>query len=312
MNNSDETMTRYLLGELSEPERSALEEKYFSDPKLFDEVLETENELLDKYVRGLLPARQRERFERFYLSQPRLRERMKFAESLAARVDQFEKVRRVAGESSPEESSWERMLAALRGRKLILAFSAALVLILVGAAWLIVQSRRSRQELARAQAAQKEREREAQLPPANLGDQARNSNAGSDRERSESVPTPTTPSTAHPPVSFALTVSGTRGPGTGPPPVLSIPAGTDQVRLQLNLRENDYSKYQVLVQPVGGREIFGQGNLVSKAKKPGATLVLTVPAHKFVTGDYMLTLKGVTQNGEVEEVSKSLFRVEKK
>jgi anti-sigma factor RsiW len=308
MNNSDETMTRYLLGELSEPERSALEEKYFSDPKLFDDLLETETELLDKYVRGLLPAPQRERLERSYLFHPRLSERMKFAESLAARVDQFERVSRIADESVTTESSWSRMLAALRGRKLILAFSAALVLILIGAAWLIMQSRRSRQELARLQAAQKERE----LPLANAEDQVKNSNAGSDRERSGSVPSPATASPVYPPVSFALTVSGTRGASTGPPPLLSIPAGTDQIRLQLNLKENDYSKYQVLLQPVGGKEIFGQGDLVSRAKKAGATLVLMVPARKFATGDYMLTLKGVTQNGEVEEVSKSLFRVEKK
>src|ERR1700738_5358868 len=206
MNDLDETMTRYLLGELSEAERSALEEKYFSDPKLFNDVLETENEVLDRYVRGLLPAPQREQFERFYLSHPRLSERMKFAESFAARVDQFERVSRIADESVPTESSWPRMFAALRGRRLILAFSAALVLVLVGAAWLIMQSRRSRQELARAQAAQNEREREPRLPPANEEDrQVNNSNAGSERERSGSVPSPTPPSPVYPPVSFALT-----------------------------------------------------------------------------------------------------------
>ena len=47
-------MRRYLLGELSESEQSDLEEKYFTDPQVFNQVLKTERELVDAYVRGQL------------------------------------------------------------------------------------------------------------------------------------------------------------------------------------------------------------------------------------------------------------------
>ena len=46
--------------------------------------------------------------------------------------------------------------------------------------------------------------------------------------------------------------------------------------------------------------------------KSGANFRFAVPASKFTSGDYILTLKGVMPSGEVEDVSKSLFRVEKK
>jgi hypothetical protein len=38
MDESEQMMTRYLLGELSESEQSALEEKYFIDPQVFKQV----------------------------------------------------------------------------------------------------------------------------------------------------------------------------------------------------------------------------------------------------------------------------------
>jgi hypothetical protein len=39
---------------------------------------------------------------------------------------------------------------------------------------------------------------------------------------------------------------------------------------------------------------------------------LTLPASQVKAGDYILTLRGYRQSGELEDVSQSLFRVEKK
>jgi anti-sigma factor RsiW len=90
MNELERTMTRYLLGELSESEQSALEARYFADPQVFNEILETESELVDGYVRGQLANEVRERFERSYMAHPERSERVKFAAALAARLDQAE------------------------------------------------------------------------------------------------------------------------------------------------------------------------------------------------------------------------------
>ena len=61
---------------------------------------------------------------------------------------------------------------------------------------------------------------------------------------------------------------------------------------------------------VSRRQVFKQDGLQSKFK-PGASLTISIPARKLSSGDYILTLKGVTASGEMEEVSKKLFHVEK-
>ena len=48
------------------------------------------------------------------------------------------------------------------------------------------------------------------------------------------------------------------------------------------------------------------------AEGSGAVFTLNVPANRFTTGDYMLTLQGAAGGGELDDLSQSLFRVEKK
>ena len=98
--NSRRMIRRYLLGELPEAERAALEEKYFTDQVVFEQVVQTENELVDGYVRGRLAPRERAQFERHYLAHPERRERMLFAKTFLTKLDQAETAKAVAGESS--------------------------------------------------------------------------------------------------------------------------------------------------------------------------------------------------------------------
>src|SRR5687767_7757164 len=116
MSASARTIVRYLLGELSDSARAALEASYFADPQLFDRVVKTEHELVDAYARGRLSKRTRARFERSYLADPRRRERAKFAETLTARLDRGEGPR-----------------LAVRGRPRFVAWAMAAVLVLVAA-----------------------------------------------------------------------------------------------------------------------------------------------------------------------------------
>jgi hypothetical protein len=94
--------------------------------------------------------------------------------------------------------------------------------------------------------------------------------------------------------------------------MLVIPKGTEHVRVQLAVKDNDYSSYQIVLRAVAGPEIFKGQNLKPRIAKSGAVFSLSVAPSKLATGDYMLTLRGALQNGELEDVSKSLFRIEKK
>src|SRR5215475_14931447 len=79
---SDQTIIRYLLNELSEDDQSRFEEAYFSDGSLFEKVRALEEELIDDYVKGDLSGRERRRFERHYLASDQRRERIEAAREL--------------------------------------------------------------------------------------------------------------------------------------------------------------------------------------------------------------------------------------
>ena len=61
----------------------------------------------------------------------------------------------------------------------------------------------------------------------------------------------------------------------------------------------------------GGANVYTWERVTPVAAKSGATITLTLPARMLASGDYLLTLRGVGESGEVEDVSKSLFRVRK-
>ena len=103
-----------------------------------------------------------------------------------------------------------------------------------------------------------------------------------------------------------------RGADKGQTPTLIIAPDTTQARLVLNLKENDYSSYNVSLQSVAGAEILSQKGVKPARAKTGASFGFTVPAHRLESGDYILTLRGVNPDGEVDELSKSLFRVVKR
>ena len=78
---SENLIRRYLLGELAEADQAALERELLIDRGKFDQVWGVENELVDSYVRGEMSRADRERFEVHYLVSPLHRERVVIAES---------------------------------------------------------------------------------------------------------------------------------------------------------------------------------------------------------------------------------------
>ena len=83
MTPDDQTLKRYLLGQLPEPERGALENQLIVDREKRDEVEAVERDLIDDYVRGSLEAGERSNFEGHFLASATRREKLTFARSLA-------------------------------------------------------------------------------------------------------------------------------------------------------------------------------------------------------------------------------------
>jgi hypothetical protein len=310
MNGSNQILDRYLLGEMAEAEQTALEEKYFADPQLFDQLVEAENKLTDKYARGQLSPGTQQQFEKYYLAHPRLLERARFAQALTAQIDHLNQANDA---TSSVEPWWSRLRDSIRGPKLAWGLAVVLLLLVAGVGWLVIQNRRLRQDIVRSEAERARQEQAERVREHQLAEERKRSDQESselDRARSDQPNTSPAPSPATPPAfaTLILNISGVRGPEPGTPPTLNLPPGTEKVRIELNLQGVDYTGYSVVIQRAGGREIFKRDGLKSSGTTR-VSLALIVPADRFTPGDYILTLKGVTQNGEVEDLSKSFFRV---
>ncbi len=310
-------MTRYLLGELSESERADLERRYFADSAFFERLSQCESDLMDDYARGRLSPETRERFEKAYLADPERRARLRFSEALVAKLD-----REVSPGLIPQEAEttswWQKLFVPFIGGQRALAFSFAVLLLMVlGSAWLLLRTSRLRNELAQTRATEAAREQhERELQQQLIDEQARNQQLIAELDRERAQPTPevgiaSPKNTAPAFVSLLLVASGVRGAETRSP-TLSIPAGTQEVRIELKTVENEYQSYQLELHALGGKAIFDRKSVKPTIRKSGANFRFAVPASKFTSGDYILTLKGVMPTAEVEDVSKSLFRVEKK
>src|ERR1051326_6180788 len=79
---TDNQIISYLLGELSEPQRTEFEQHYFSDDRLFERLRVSEDELIDSYLRKSLPEGQRKMFEQHFMASPAQRERVQLAVAL--------------------------------------------------------------------------------------------------------------------------------------------------------------------------------------------------------------------------------------
>src|SRR5262245_57610196 len=174
----EDLIKRYLMGELSAAEQTAIEDEYFDDESKYDQLCEAEDELLDAAARGSLSEADRERFERSYLVNPQRRRRVMFAKALA----QVARENRVAKQVAPQtaggerverpdtELSWLSNLARLpRGLRFALSMAAALLIVL-GGTWSVIETSRLRARLAEALREDEAQRRRAQTQSQRIAD----------------------------------------------------------------------------------------------------------------------------------------------
>src|SRR5215203_3217292 len=158
--NSEELITRYLLGELTEEQQIEIEDRAFSDQEYLGTITAVENDLIDEYVRHELSDRERRQFESRFLASAERRKRVEFAKALAGVAVEAPAVQKdVAG------WSWrDALYAFLNGLNPAARFAtaAAMLLLLVGGAWLLTTTWRLRRQLTQLQADSQSRQNEQQ------------------------------------------------------------------------------------------------------------------------------------------------------
>ena len=82
---SDARARRYLLGDATDEERSAIEQEYLENDAALDRIEAAEEDLIEDYLAGQLSPPDRIRFERHYLAAPQHRVRVETIRRLIAR-----------------------------------------------------------------------------------------------------------------------------------------------------------------------------------------------------------------------------------
>lgn len=297
-------MHRYLLGELSETDQVALEDRCFRDPETFEQMWAAENDLVDRYVRGRLRPADRERFEGHYLASPVHQRRVNAARKLLATAD---------AQAPPIESRedtrsvWEKLsdLLELPPVAWRYAMAAAAILLMAGGGWLLVERGRMRGERERLQAERHAREKQQQ----DLARQIETQRAEQGRLADELAKLQQSPVAASPPrkpasvFSFILSPINVRA-GSGQQ--LHVPAGTDRIQLMIPIENADLMRdFRAVLTTVEGRAVRSWSGL----KPHQGQLVLVISAGRLPFDDYKLTLSGRSLAGTEEELNRYAFRV---
>lgn len=305
-----EKMRQYLLGEMSEEEMTALEERYFSDDHYFDELSMVEDELIDDSICGLLSVEDRALFEKAYLTSPRRREKVEIAAGM---------MKALGGADDRTSSSLVKFLPALFQMKkpfAAIAMVAAGLILVLGCAGLIVVNIHLYSRLGRVLSEQASLREEAQRSQSQFLEQQKQTSQSTtelQRERyrrsllEEEISR--MQQSRGPIMSFVLFPGATRDMEESNN--LKIPKQVERVSLRLMLeKEGRFKSYRAVVRTIDGKQLWAQDQLrLSPGNDPRSDIAVTLPASVLLPGDYVLTLSGITTKGAVEDVEDYFLRV---
>src|SRR5690349_13542395 len=81
-NDNQKVISQYLLGELSDNEQQAFEERLLKEYGLWEMVNVVEDQLIDEYLSGTFPESRRKTFEEKFLASPDRKEQLRFAKAM--------------------------------------------------------------------------------------------------------------------------------------------------------------------------------------------------------------------------------------
>jgi hypothetical protein len=124
-----ETIKSYLLGQIPEPEESAVEERLFTDREFYDELSIVEDELIDQYLGGALSDTDRKSFESHFVSSPERQQKVRFARALK---------KYVSVNADEDEPVSHRSASIFSFRRPVIPYAiAAAIIVVVGLAFLL-------------------------------------------------------------------------------------------------------------------------------------------------------------------------------
>ncbi len=334
----DNLMRRYLLGEMSDEERSAIEEQFLENDDFFEEIAAFEDELFYEYKQNRLTASERIAFEEKFLKSAQDREKAAFAEAFLQTTEKIEK------EKSP--SFWQTVAAFFNFSNSALRVGVALgaVLVVFAVGFLVVRNsdwKNITVELPKnintafitptppgyneeiiEEKQKEEKEIEKQIDEEKQKNDGRNVEKMQRleqkrkiirREIEEKHMKNVQPQTkAEPRKVLAVSLLPglfTRSDSEGGTKIKLSPE-TEILQMSLSLKnQEEYKKYRVSLSNIDGGEIWTGESAKISGKGANRKLSLSIPAKNLKRADYELTLSGIKENGETEEITVYYFTV---
>jgi hypothetical protein len=306
---NDHVLSRYLLGSLPAQEAERLDELSIADDEFALRLDAVENDLVDAYARGDLSGDALEQFQKFYLSSPRRREKvefarifLRFAEKTASAVAGATTQPAIpsaqpADQTSRTRSPWRQLTIPRLGLQWGLA--AAALVMLLATSYQFVENERLRQQAAEARNQQTALNQRTQDLESQLREQ-RSANAGMREELDRLRQVLSAPHALN--IVAALLLPQMRG--ASQIPTVSVPVGTDQVQLRLQLESDDFPSYQVaLKDPARSTVIWNNSNVRARAQGEAKVVSVNIPAGLLKRQNYIIDLTGVSSNGRTEFIS---------
>ena len=262
---SDETIRRFLLGELTGGDQSHFEEQLFTDEDLAARVRLTELELCDEYASMRVSDRERQILrERFLLTVDRKRA----LEVSTALGDRFSK--------TTEHSVIQRIRNLININQAVwkYAFASLILIIVLATALLLTKDHHPRIALPVFPPHVAPRPTASATPQ--FSNHSHNSAAPAHNEQSPELPlhdslTPSVVLTSNTPVDSSPVITN---------------ANRDVVRLEIILNQPAGEFYDVNVTTLSGESVFS-ANAIKRAEDK---LILDVPANGMNSGDYQVSL----------------------
>ncbi len=292
-------LRRYLLGQTSDADTERIDELSVTSEDVAAQLQAVEYDLVDAYVAGELTGEALEAFRQRYRAQADGRAEIRFAETLRAYQTR----------SQPGSTGQRRGTFGIGSMsRWALALAAMLVLTVLVSAWLLIDNRSLRNQVAVAHADRATIDDRARVLQQQLEDMAK------DLARLRATPSPVpapSPSPAIPTViaSFVLPPS-TRG--ASELTKITLASDVTSVRLHVPLEGDRFSTFDVALRDAASNQIVWHANGLHAANERGQRAVaVTVPANLLKTRTYLLELSGARGAGspEPEPIGSFAFQV---
>jgi hypothetical protein len=345
----DSTLRGYLLGEIEEEPRLALEERLVMDPELFERLGPSEDELTEDYLEGVLSPAERRGFERHFLINDDRRWQVGFVRLLkdrasaggvsrtgvtaATRIIPLRVERTSADGAERIEAqppllgrAWINLASAVGANRTLPSWTGALaasiaVLLVGGTTWFATRGDRVGRELwsprtdqevvQREQNALKMRADGPSSEPQAPRQTGLESKSGlhGTEARVPPVEAPSGRTALRPAPPTFVLATGLLRSGGGAVTRIAIPPSAEVVRLRLQLSAADYSRYRTVLYDAESVEMWAQSGLTARGDRGRAAIVIILPAAVLSRGDYLIKVSGLDGGVGPETIASYSFRV---